>query len=69
MKAEISAVAIAHRQREQRRLGQREDSPRGGIGGVSVRVMLDKDVVGVIAAEEEQANQRLIIPIRHGRRT
>ena len=61
METEVTAIAILQSERKKRRLRDRENASRGGVRGISARVVRDDDVVRIVSAEKKQANERLVV--------
>src|SRR5471030_1277886 len=61
METEVTAVAVLQSEWKKRRLRERENASRSGVGGVSVRIVRDDYVVRIVSAEKEQANERLVV--------
>ena len=66
MEPEVAAIAILQSERKKRRLRDRENASGRGVGGVSARVVRHDDVVRIVSAEKEQANERLVVGIGDG---
>ena len=61
MEPEVAAIAVLQSKWKERRLRDRENTSGGSVGAVSGRVVRHDNVVGIVSAEKEQANKRLII--------
>src|SRR5450631_109507 len=70
METEVTAVAVLQSEWKKRRLRERENASRSGVGGVSVRIVRDDYVVRIVSAEKEKAHERLVVAaVGNGGRT
>src|ERR1700730_3438208 len=61
METEVAAIAILQSEWKKRRLRDRKNASRGGVRGVPACIVRYDDVVRIVSAEKEQANERLVV--------
>ena len=61
MKSEVAAVAVLKREWQQRILRNRERAAGGSVGSIAAGIVRNDEIVGVVAAEEKETDQRFVI--------